>query len=68
MPYDNQNDNQDESFQSDSQEKYNNAYSHSRKNSLKLIKAMLDKFGSLSPHNDMEENDPAPSVQNKTPY
>ena len=52
----------DDSYQSDFQEKYNNAYSNSRKNSLKLIQALLDKFGSLSPHNDQ-----ASDADNMTP-
>jgi hypothetical protein len=64
MPqYDNRDD--DQSYQSDIQENYNNAYSHSRKNSLKLLKLFLDKFKSLSPNNDQAESQPETgSMQN----
>jgi len=63
------NNERDDSYQSDIQDNFNNAYSHSRKNSLKLLKLFLEKFGNLSPHNDIaEQSQDQDSIQNKTPY
>jgi hypothetical protein len=49
-------------------EKYNNSYSHSKTNTLKLLRKFLDKFESLSPHNDLHEEQEKQNEVNKIKY
>lgn len=48
----------DKVYNDEIEQNHNNAFSHNKKNTFKLLKMFLDKFGDLSPNNTKtdEEN------------